>query len=135
MFHNASLWPATFPAYRTIAVGKSGCARSTVAEAIKALEFAGVLTWQNRITRILASVAVICSAATTSWRWRVIRTSNASVFQDPKEGGFRPFLRFQVRPGTGTPQSREFSKISQDWCCVRANVVLIHHAERWTETR
>ena len=28
-------------------------ARSTVAEAIKALQWAGVLTWQNRITRIL----------------------------------------------------------------------------------
>ena len=30
---------------------QGGCARSTVAEAIKALEWAGVLTWQNRITR------------------------------------------------------------------------------------
>jgi len=29
---------------------KAGCSRSTVGEAIKALEFAGVLTWQNRIT-------------------------------------------------------------------------------------
>ena len=32
---------------------KAECARSTVAEALKALEWAGVLTWQNRITRIL----------------------------------------------------------------------------------
>ena len=28
------------------------CARSTVSEAIKVLELAGVLTWQNRITRV-----------------------------------------------------------------------------------
>ena len=38
-------------ATRAIAA-KAECARSTVAEALKALEWAGVLTWQNRITRI-----------------------------------------------------------------------------------
>ena len=31
---------------------RAGCARSTVAEAIKALEEAGILSWVNRITRI-----------------------------------------------------------------------------------
>jgi hypothetical protein len=31
---------------------RAGCARSTVAEALKALEWAGVLSWQHRITRI-----------------------------------------------------------------------------------
>ena len=50
VFHNARSG-GCFPSYETIA-GKAGCARSTVAEAIKALEFAGVLTWQNRIARI-----------------------------------------------------------------------------------
>jgi DNA-binding transcriptional regulator YhcF (GntR family) len=40
-----------FPSYEAIAA-KAECARSTVAEALKALEWAGVLTWQNRITRI-----------------------------------------------------------------------------------
>ena len=36
--------------YEAIAA-KAECARSTVAEALKALEWAGVLTWQHRITR------------------------------------------------------------------------------------
>ena len=49
-FHNARSG-CCFPSYETIA-DKAECARSTVAEALKALEWAGVLTWQNRITRI-----------------------------------------------------------------------------------
>jgi hypothetical protein len=49
-FHNARSG-VCFPSYERIAE-KAGCARSTVAEAIKALEFAGVLTWQNRIARV-----------------------------------------------------------------------------------
>ena len=50
VFHNARSG-CCFPSYERIAE-KAGVARSTVAEAIKALEFAGVLTWQNRITRV-----------------------------------------------------------------------------------
>ena len=57
--------------------GKAGCARSTV----KALEFAGVLTWQNRITRIRDRCRDLFGRE--GWRWRVIRTSNAYVFRDP----------------------------------------------------
>ena len=49
-FHNARSG-CCFPSYETIAA-RAECARSTVAEALKALEWAGVLTWQNRITRI-----------------------------------------------------------------------------------
>ena len=49
-FHNARTG-CCFPSYEAIAA-KAECARSTVAEALKALEWAGVLTWQNRITRI-----------------------------------------------------------------------------------
>ena len=41
-----------FPYYEAIAA-KADCHRSTVAEALKALEWAGVLSWQNRITRAL----------------------------------------------------------------------------------
>jgi len=55
-FHNARSGHC-FPSYETIAA-KAGCARSTVAEAIKALEFDGR-------------------------RWRVVRTSNAHVLIDP----------------------------------------------------
>jgi hypothetical protein len=55
---------------------------STVAEAIKALEFAGVLTWQNRITRIRERCRDLWGRE--GWRWRVIRTSNCYRFVDPK---------------------------------------------------
>ena len=49
-FHNAKIG-LCFPSYETIAEA-AGCARSTVAEAIKALEDAGVLSWVNRIKRV-----------------------------------------------------------------------------------
>ena len=70
-----------FPSYEAIAA-KAGCARSTVAEALKALEWAGVLTWQHRITRIRERCRDLFGRI--GWRWRVIRTSNAYVFRDPK---------------------------------------------------
>ena len=69
--------------------GEAECARSTVAEALKALEWAGVLTWQNRITRILVRERDLFGQWAS--RWQVIRTSNAYVFSDPKPqlaGGF-----------------------------------------------
>jgi Helix-turn-helix domain len=86
-FHN-SRSGVCFPSYESIA-DKAECARSTVAEALKALEWAGVLTWQNRITRILVRERDLFG----QWaaRWQVIRTSNAYVFTDPKPqlpGGF-----------------------------------------------
>ena len=79
-FHN-SRSGCCFPGYEAIAE-KAECARSTVAEAIKALEWAGVLTWQNRIARIRE----VCTDlfGRTAWRWRVMRTSNAYAFRDPK---------------------------------------------------
>jgi Helix-turn-helix domain len=79
-FHNARSG-CCFPSYERIAE-RAGCARSTVAEAIKALEFAGVLTWQNRITRIRERCRDLWGRE--GWRWRVIRTSNAYVFRDPQ---------------------------------------------------
>jgi hypothetical protein len=81
-FHN-SRSGCCFPSYETIAA-KAECARSTVAEALKALEWAGVLTWQHRITRILVRERDLLG----QWgsRWQVIRTSNAYVFRDPKPG-------------------------------------------------
>jgi hypothetical protein len=79
-FHN-SRSGCCFPSYESIAE-KAECARSTVAEALKALEWAGVLTWQNRITRVLVRERDLFG----QWaaRWQVIRTSNAYVFTDPK---------------------------------------------------
>ena len=41
-----------------------------------------MLTWQNRITRIRERRRDLFSHE--GWRWRVIRTSNAHVFRDPK---------------------------------------------------
>jgi hypothetical protein len=79
-FHN-SRSGCCFPSYETIAA-KAECARSTVAEALKALEWAGVLTWQHRITRILVRERDLFGQWAS--RWRVIRTSNAYVFSDPK---------------------------------------------------
>ena len=79
-FHN-SRSGACFPSYEAIAE-RAGCARSTVVEALKALEWAGVLTWQNRITRIRERCQDLFGR--NGWRWRVIRTSNAYVFQDPR---------------------------------------------------
>ena len=86
-FHN-SRSGCCYPSYEVIAA-KAECARSTVAEALKALEWAGVLTWQHRITRILVRERDLFG----QWapRWQVIRTSNAYVFTDPKPqlaGGF-----------------------------------------------
>ena len=49
-FHNARSG-LCFPSYEKIAE-RAGCARSTVAEAIKALEDAGLLSWVNRLKRV-----------------------------------------------------------------------------------
>jgi hypothetical protein len=54
---------------------------SVVAEALKALEWAGVLTWQSRATRIHVRECDLFGHWAS--RWRVIRTSNAYVFHDP----------------------------------------------------
>ena len=78
-FHN-SRSGCCFPSYEAIAA-RAECARSTVAEAVKALEWAGVLTWQNRITRVRERCRDLFGHQ--GWRWRIIRTSNAYVFRDP----------------------------------------------------
>jgi hypothetical protein len=126
VFHNARSG-CCFPSYETIAA-KSGCARSTVAEAIKALEFAGVLTWQNRITRIRERCRDLFGR--NGWRWRVIRTSNAYVFQDPKEAVSAGF-RSKSDQRTGTP-NQEIPNIS-DWCCGSESGP--DPSQRWTGTR
>jgi hypothetical protein len=79
-FHN-SRTGCCFPSYEAIAA-KAECARSTVAEALKALEWAGVLTWVHRIARIQVRERDLFGRWAS--RWRVIRTSNAYVFRDPQ---------------------------------------------------
>ena len=97
-FHN-SRSGCCFPSYDTIA-RLAGCARSTVAEAIKALEWAGVLTWQNRLARVRERCADLLGA--DGWRWRVIRTSNAYVLKDPQATKTEAIPRKSGNP-TGTP--------------------------------
>jgi DNA-binding MarR family transcriptional regulator len=77
-FHNAR-GGLCFPSYERIAE-KAACARSTVAEAIKALEETGILSWVNRITRIRDKKLDLFGHWVT--RWRVIRTSNSYRFRD-----------------------------------------------------
>ena len=79
-FHNAHTGRC-FPSYEAIAA-KAECCRDTVCEALKVLEWAGVLTWQNRISRALVRQRDLFGR--WSNRWTVIRTSNAYVFQDPQ---------------------------------------------------
>jgi DNA-binding Lrp family transcriptional regulator len=79
-FHNVTSGRC-FPSYERIAE-RAGCARSTVHAAINALERAGILTWVNRIARIREWGADLFGQAQN--RIRVIRTSNAYTFRDPK---------------------------------------------------
>jgi hypothetical protein len=97
-FHN-SRSGVCFPSYEAIA-SKAECCRSTVAEALKALEWAGVLTWQHRITRAVVRQRDLFGR--WSNRWTVIRTSNAYVFRDPKAAEAGRFPATSENP-TGTP--------------------------------
>src|SRR5271166_3985658 len=78
-FHNAKSG-LCFPSYERIAEA-AGCARSTVAEAVSALEAGGLLTWVNRIKRVRERCADLLGPG--GWRWRVLRTSNAYEPIDP----------------------------------------------------
>jgi hypothetical protein len=75
------------------------CARSTVYEAIRALEAAGILTWVNRLARIREWGPDLFGRAQN--RWRVIRTSNAYTFVDPRACG-RPSDSSKSDLKTGT---------------------------------
>ena len=69
-----------FPSYEKIAM-RAECNRDTVYEAIKALEFANVLTWVNRITKALIKERDLFGQMVG--RWQIMRTSNAYLFRDP----------------------------------------------------
>jgi hypothetical protein len=89
-FHN-SRTGCCFPSYERIAE-RAECdrathgqwprrhPRSTVTAALKALEWAGVLTWQHRLARVRERCTDLFGRE--SWRWPVIRTSNAYAFRD-----------------------------------------------------
>ena len=103
-FHNAKSG-LCFPSYETIAEAAS-CARSTVAEAIRDLEDAGVLSWVNRIKRVRVSCPDLFGADGV----RVVpqRTSNAYHFTDPGTPAGRSKPPKSEKP-TGTANQDYFS--------------------------
>lgn len=102
-FHNSQNG-CCFPSHKAIAV-KAECCRDTVAEALKVLEWAGILTWQHRIARIRVRELDLFGHFTM--RWRVIRTSNAYVFLDPlRQRAAAPPCKSEIR--TGTPNQDSF---------------------------
>jgi hypothetical protein len=97
-FHNAKSG-LCFPSYERIAEA-AHCARSTVAEAIRALEDAGILTWVQRIKRVREPCPDLLGDE--GWRWRVLRTSNSYAFSDPSPVADRSNSSKSETP-TGTP--------------------------------
>jgi hypothetical protein len=105
-FHNAKSG-VCFPSYERVAEA-AGCARSTVAEAIKALEDAGILSWVHRLKRVREAAPDLFDGH--GWRWRVIRTSNAYAFTDPSPAADRPKSSKSEKP-TGTANQAFFSSL------------------------
>lgn len=100
-FHNAKSG-LCFPSYEKIAE-RAGCARSTVAEALKALEAANILTWVNRVVRIREQ-RFDALGRSTGTRWRVIRTSNGYAFRDPKGAAEMAIASKSEKPSGTTNQ-------------------------------
>jgi DNA-binding transcriptional MocR family regulator len=101
-FHNSKSGQC-MPSYETIAE-RAGCARSTVALALAALEAAGILTWVNRLVRVREEVRDLFGR----WvrRWRTIRSSNAYAFRDLKAGQPHPeSSKSEFRGGTSNQES------------------------------
>ena len=90
----------------------AGCARSTRAEAIKALEDAGLLTWAQRIKRVREAWPDL---GDSGWRWRVLRTSNSYAFANPSPAADRPNSSKSEKP-TGTPNQDFFSPMRTCGC-------------------
>jgi hypothetical protein len=103
-FHNA-LSGLCFPSLAKIAK-EAGCSPSTVAEALKALDATGVLSWVNRIARIRERCEDLFGNMGT--RWRIIRTSNAYHFHDPKGAGYQALPSKSEFP-SGTSNQDSFS--------------------------
>ncbi len=104
-FHNARSG-LCFPSYEKIA-DRAGCARSTVAECIKALEDAGILSWVNRLVRVRERCEDLFGHLGT--RVRVIRTSNGYQFNDPtppaRPGSLGNSSKSDFPSGTETQES------------------------------
>ena len=94
-FHNAHTGRC-FPSYETIA-DKAGCSRTTVYEAIRALERVGLLRWVNRLLRVRERCEDLFGK--DGWRWRVVRTSNQYELVDPQP---QKASEFNSKTGTNT---------------------------------
>jgi AraC-like DNA-binding protein len=108
-FHNAKSG-VCFPSYERIAE-TAGCARSTVAQALRALEGAKILSWVHRIKRVREPCPDLLGD--NGWRWRVLRTSNSYAFNDPSPAGAQPSSSKSEKE-TGTPNQEFFSSIAAD---------------------
>jgi hypothetical protein len=109
-FHNSKTGRC-FPSYERIAEAAQ-CSRDTVYEAIKALEFANILSWVNRITRIQTRERDLFGKWV--YAWKVIRTSNAYAFRDPLPCHEGPPPR--VRPSLRSSKSENPSgTLNQDF--------------------
>jgi Helix-turn-helix domain len=97
-FHNAGNGRC-FPSYESIAAA-AHCGRTTVYQAIHALERAGIMGWVHRLTRVREWGPDLFGRGRN--RWRVIRTSNAYTFIDPQPPA-RPPDPSKFKFGTGTP--------------------------------
>jgi Helix-turn-helix domain len=113
-FHNAASGRC-FPSYESIAE-RAYCGRTTVYQAIHALEAAGILTWVNRIARIREWGPDLFGCAQN--RWRVIRTSNQYCFVDPKTSAPPPGAsKFKFQTGTAGQVSKKEKNGSDDALC------------------
>jgi hypothetical protein len=93
-FHNAKSG-LCFPSYDRIAEA-AHCARSSIAGALHALEDCGVLSWVHRLKRVREPCPDLLGA--DGWRWRVLRTSNATVSASPARPNLqRPIFRPEQR--------------------------------------
>jgi hypothetical protein len=119
-FHNAKSG-VCFPSYERIAEA-TGCARSTVAQALKALEDAKILSWVHRIKRVREPCPDLLGDS--GWRWRVLRTSNSYAFNDPSPAGAQPNSSKSEKE-TGTPNQEFFSPIRGERGGVVDNALLL----------
>ena len=123
-FHN-SRSGCCFPSYEAIAT-RADCARSTVAEALKVLEYAGVLTWQHRLTRIREQCRDLFG--NHGWRWKIIRRSNTYQFREPEAARQAAIPRKSENPArnlnqdTSTQQTPPAPRTGIGWEAARARI-------------
>jgi hypothetical protein len=94
-FHNTASGKC-FPSYEAIAE-RASCARSTVAEAIRALERIGILTWKNRLKRVREYVPGLFGKA-SAWCGVPLCRLKGGVLQSSARAT-RDYDRFQCLPG------------------------------------